>query len=147
MRQRSRSGAPRRARTASKHQYQAIADFRYQLRRFLVFSEAAAAEAGLPSQQHQALLAIAGWRENIPTIGALAVRLLIAPHTAAELINRMARAGFLRKRPSSVDRRKVELVLTPRAKALLRRLTSAHLKELRTLAPSLVVTLDALGRG
>jgi hypothetical protein len=41
-------------------QYAAIASFRLELRRFLTFSEAAATEAGVPPQQHQALLAIAG---------------------------------------------------------------------------------------
>jgi DNA-binding MarR family transcriptional regulator len=111
------------------------------LRRFLAFSEAEAAALGLPSQQHQALLAIAGWTDGEPTIGALAKRLLIAPHTAAELVTRMTRDGLLIKRASTMDRRKTELTLTRKASALLSRLTSVHLQELRTLAPSLISVL------
>ncbi len=40
--------------------YAALADFRYALRQFLVFSERGAASCGLKPQQHQALLAIRG---------------------------------------------------------------------------------------
>lgn len=141
MRQRRRLAKERQTRAPSKRQYQAIAHFRHQLRCFLAFSEAAAAGAGAPAQQHQALLAIAGWGEGTPTVGALAERLLIAPHTGAELIDRMARAGLLKKRPSKADRRKIELVLTQKAAALLRRLTSVHVKEIRTRAPSLIAAL------
>ncbi|MGH7016496.1 MAG: MarR family transcriptional regulator, partial [Caulobacteraceae bacterium] len=65
----------------SRAQYAAIADFRHELKRFLVFSASAAAAAGLPSQQHQALLAIAASEERL-SVGALAERLLVAPHSA-----------------------------------------------------------------
>ena len=41
--------------------YKALAQFRFQLRKFLSFSEAAAHQAGLTPQQHQALLAIKGF--------------------------------------------------------------------------------------
>jgi hypothetical protein len=37
-----------------------LAEFRYELRRFLLFSECAALEAGLQPQQHQLLLQVAG---------------------------------------------------------------------------------------
>lgn len=130
-----------RAQTPSKAQYAAIAAFRYQLRLFLAFSAAAAAALGLPPQQHQALLAIAGWNDGEPTIGALAKKLLIAPHTAAELVTRMTRDGLVTKRTSRSDRRKTELALTRKATAILNRLTEVHLQELRTLAPSLISAL------
>jgi DNA-binding MarR family transcriptional regulator len=122
----------------SPAQFAAIAAFRYELRRFLAFSEAAAAEAGLPPQQHQAILTIAGHlSEEGPSIGLLAERLLIAPHTAAELVSRMLEAGLVTKSESPRDRRRVELALTPKAWAVLDRLTLAHLEELRTLEPAL----------
>ncbi len=57
----------------SREQYAALADFRFRLRRFLAFSEAAAARAGLPPQQHQALLTLAGHAGRAPaTVGLLA---------------------------------------------------------------------------
>ncbi|MDP4023170.1 MarR family winged helix-turn-helix transcriptional regulator [Methylobacterium sp. NEAU 140] len=126
----------------SSDQYAALAAFRYRLRRFLAFSEAAAAREGLPPQQHQALLALAGHRgEGAPTVGFLAEQLLIAPHTAAELVSRMVEGGLLTKARGTEDRRRVELALTPRAEALLRGLTAAHLAELRGLEPALRAVL------
>ena len=128
-------------------QYAAIAAFRFQLRRFLAFSEAAAGDAGLPPQQHQALLAIAGHAgPTPPSVGALAEQLLIAPHTAAELAARMAEAGLVTKTPSSADRRRIELSLTDRAQDLLAQLTRAHLAELQTLEPALIKALNRLKR-
>lgn len=129
----------------ARAQYVALAAFRYELRRFLAFSEAAAHAAGLPPQQHQALLAIAGFdSENAPTVGALSERLMIAAHTATELVARMVDAGLIVKAPSQDDRRKTHLTLTGRAKALLAELSAAHLKELRSLEPALISALARL---
>ncbi|MGI4975424.1 MAG: MarR family winged helix-turn-helix transcriptional regulator [Janthinobacterium lividum] len=123
-------------------QFAAIADFRHELRRFLAFSESAAAAAGLPAQQHQALLAIAGHRgPAAPTVGLLAERLLVAPHTAAELAARMADAALLTRTPAPGDRRRTELALTDAARTLLHRLTDAHLRELDQLGPVLARAL------
>jgi DNA-binding MarR family transcriptional regulator len=131
----------------SQSQYTAIATFRYELRRFLAFSEAAAAGVGLPPQQHQALLIIAGHAgPERPTVGVVADKLLIAAHTAAELVTRMEAAGLVIKQTSAGDRRRVELALTPRAAELLRRLTTAHLAELKTLAPALARAVGKLSR-
>ena len=124
-------------------QYAALADFRFRLRRFLAFSEAAAARAGLPPQQHQALLTLAGNAGRAPaTVGLIAEHLLIAPHSAAELVTRMVEGGLLTKTRAADDRRRSALSLTARAEALLRTLTAAHLEELRGLAPALA---DVLG--
>lgn len=130
--ERDMAGADRAA--LSREQYVAIAAFRHQLRRFLAFSETVAAAAGLPVQQHQALLAIVGHAgPEPPTVGALAEQLIVAPHTAAELVSRMAEAGLVTKTPSKTDRRKLELVPTPKAASLLATLTQAHLQELEAL--------------
>ncbi len=129
-----------------REQYAAIATFRYELRRFLAFSEAAAGAEGLPSQQHQALLVIAGHQSpEAPTVGTIADRLLIAPHTAAELVSRMKKANLLTKSPSVHDRRIVELALTPKARNLLDRLTAVHLEELTSLGPVLAQALQRFG--
>lgn len=131
----------------STAQYAALANFRFQLRRFLAFSEAAASRAGLPPQQHQALLTLAGHAGRTPaTVGLLAEQLLIAPHTAAELVARMVESGLLTKTRAAEDRRRSELALTPRAEALLRTLTATHLEELRGLAPALAKALVPAAR-
>ena len=130
-----------------REQYVAIAIFRYELRRFLAFSEAAASAEGVPTQQHQALLVIAGHQSpEPPTVGTIADRLLVAPHTAAELVSRMEKAELVIKSPAAHDRRAVQLTLTPRARALLDRLTAAHLEELTVLEPALARALRRLGR-
>ena len=129
----------------SQQHYAAIAAFRFELRRFLAFSEAAAAKAGLPAQQHQALLAIAG-HGGPSTVGRLAEQLFIAPHTAAELVSRMVASELLTKKVGAHDRRQVELALTPKAEAMLHGLTAAHLEELKTLEPALARALGRLSR-
>lgn len=130
-----------------RDQYAAIAAFRFELRRFLAFSEAAASAEGVPAQQHQALLAIAGHLgAQPPTVGVIAEHLLVAPHTAAELVTRMEKAGLVSKAPGQHDGRRVELRLTARAEGLLARLTAAHVKELTELEPALSRALERLGQ-
>lgn len=127
--------------------YEALATFRRALRRFLAFSEAAARAAGIPPQQHQALLAIKGRAGEPPmTVGKLAKDLLIAPHTAAELVDRLVRAGLLVKSKNPAERRRVELSLTSRAEDILRSLSKAHLAELRGAGPLLIEQLEAIRR-
>lgn len=130
----------------SAGQYQSIAAFRHELRRFLAFSETAAADAGLPSQQHQALLVVAGHPgPGAPTIGLVAQQLIVAPHTAAELVARMVTAGLLLKTQGIKDARRQELTLTPRAAALLQTLTAAHLRELIELRHTLATAVETPG--
>lgn len=130
----------------TRAQYVALAAFRYELRRFLAFSENAAQGAGLPAQQHQALLVIAGFDgDGAPTVGVLSERLMIAPHSATELAARMVEAGLIDKTPSPTDRRKVRLTLTAKAEGLLADLSTAHLVELRSLEPALSAALARIG--
>lgn len=128
--------------------YETLAAFRHALRRFASFSAGAAREAGLTTHQHQALLAIKGRPEGTRmTVGHLAEQLLVAPHSAAELAARLETAGLIQKVADAEDRRRVVLALTPHAEACLRRLTLAHLREVRELAPRLLALfrdLDAV---
>jgi DNA-binding MarR family transcriptional regulator len=131
----------------SQEHYAAIARFRFELRRFLAFSEQAAAGHGLPPQQHQALLAIAGHvGEQAPTVGLVAEQLMIAPASAVELVSRMVAAGLLTKAPDPQDRRRSRLEITEAGYAVLKRLTQAHLRELRVLEPALARALRRLAR-
>lgn len=125
--------------------YAALAAFRRDLRRFLAFSQAAARAAGLPPQQHQALLAIKGRAKGPPvTVGQLADDLLVAPHTATELVERLVRGGLLTKRRARDEARRVELALTSRAEKILHSLSAAHLAELRKIGPLLTAQLRAI---
>src|ERR1700733_15701303 len=123
--------------------YVALADFRYEIRRFLNFSETAARAAGIEPQQHQALLAIKGLPAGqIATIGVLAERLRIQHHSAVELTNRLEAKGLIRRLRGEADRREVLLELTLRGEKLLRELTLSHRAELQTAGPKLVAALE-----
>jgi DNA-binding MarR family transcriptional regulator len=127
-----------RARRLPEADYERLAEFRYLLRQFLIFSEDAAEEAGLTAQQHQALLAIKGFGGTRPmTTGDLATRLGIRHHSAVGLVDRLLSKSLVRRKTGSEDRRQVLLSLTPKAEALLARLSAAHRDELRRLAPLL----------
>lgn len=129
----------------SEEDYEALANLRHTLRRFMDFSASAALEAGLPAQQHQALLAIKGHRAPDPmTVGLLAERLIIAPHTATELVGRLEAAGYVSRRPDPNDRRRQTLMLTDQAEAVLKQLTTIHLKEIREMAPRLIGILQSI---
>jgi DNA-binding MarR family transcriptional regulator len=128
--------------TGTLTDYRSLSDFRYEIRRFLSFSETAARRAGLEPQQHQALLAIKGLRPGRPaTVGVLAERLQIAHHTAVELANRLETKRLVRRRRAESDRRSVVLSLTARGERLLRDVTVPHLAELRTAGRELLQAL------
>ena len=117
--------------------FAALSNFRHALRRFLQFSADAAAEAGLTPQQHQALLAIRAGEGRELLVGALAERLLLRPHSATELVDRMEKLGLVSRVTGQTDRRQVTIRVTPRAEKLLKGLSEAHRAELRRLRPLL----------
>ena len=124
--------------------FRLLADFRYALRRFLSFSEAAARRTGLTPQQHQALLAIKGFPGGVePTVGEVAERLGVRHHSAVELAQRLEEAGLLARVHDEKDRRRVLLRLTPDAEERLALLSQSHLRELRRLRPVLAELMHA----
>ena len=128
--------------------YQALAEFRYQIRRFLRSSEAAARDAGVEPQHHQIMLAIKGKPAGEePRITYLAERLQIQHHSAVELVDRLAEKGLVSRSRSSEDRRAVFVQLTPRGEQVLAELTLHTSGELRLAAPALVSSLRKLALG
>lgn len=126
-------------------QIQALAEFRYTLRRFLHFSEEAAARSGLTAQQHQLLLQIDGAPAGTATtIGYLADRLSLRHHSVVELGDRSEEAGLLIRRRAPDDRRCVVLELTSAGARILRDLSADHARELTELGPQLVQALKAI---
>lgn len=125
--------------------YAELADFRTALRGFLAFSEGKAGEVGLSPQQHQALLAIRGAAAGTATIGYVADRLILRPHSASELVDRLDALGLVTRRTAENDRRKTILLLTSRAERLLAELSATHREEIRRLKPLLIDLLDRFG--
>ncbi len=130
----------------TQSEYEALAVFRHTLKKFMDFSTSAAQAAGLPPQQHQALLAIKGLPAGeVMTVGLLAERLLIAPHSATELAGRLLSGGLITREPDPADRRRQTLQLTEKAEQVMAHLSTIHLKEIRETAPQLIAILSELG--
>jgi len=133
-----RQGRRRTRRPLAPAEYEVLAAFRYTLRHFLSFSEAAAAEVGLASQQYQALLAIKGTpgRDSV-TINELANLLLIKHNSAVGLVDRLESEGLVRRSIAPEDRRKVNVRLTRKGVRVFERLATVHRDELRRIGPKL----------
>jgi len=132
----------------STSDYQALGHFRYHIRRFLQFSEAAARAEGLEPQQHQMLLAIRSEPEpDGPTIGKLAENLFLKHHSAVGLVDRLVERGLAERTRAGEDRRQVRVRLTPTGLEKLLRLSSVHREELGSSGPILVNSLTELLSG
>ena len=123
--------------------YQALAEFRYQIRKFLRFSEQAVRTAGMEVGQYQLMLAIKGMPEGVrPRIRELANRMHVEHHSAVELVNRLEAGGYVHR--AQEDRREVLLALTPKGERVLEEMALHHHEELRSAAPGLVAALRRL---
>src|SRR6516225_2414716 len=119
--------------------YQALAEFRYQIRKFLHFSEKAVQQAGLERGQYQLMLAVKGIpEESRPRIRDVANRMHIQHHSAVELTNRLEAGGYVQRERAEGDRREVLLALTSKGERVLGELALHHHEELQEAAPQLV---------
>ena len=128
--------------TLKKKDYELLAGFRHTLRLFFKFSEDAASELGLETQQYQGLLAVKGFpgNEHI-TIGELADQLQVKHHSAVGLVNRLVGQELLVRKADTEDRRQVRLHLTSKGEKILERLAKVHKEELRRFAPHIKALL------
>jgi DNA-binding MarR family transcriptional regulator len=129
----------------SGEDYQALAAFRYALRKFLRFSEEAARRAGITPQQYVAMIAVRGFPERDRlTVSELAERLQLRHHSAVGLIDRMVAQGLMVRQPGGDDRRQVFVTLTPRGAELLEPLAAAHRDQLQRIGGDLRLVLERL---
>jgi DNA-binding MarR family transcriptional regulator len=134
-------------RDLSQEEYQALAEFRYQIRSFLHFSEEQARAHGLEPQQQQLLLAIKGLPDGVvASVGELAERLRLKHHSVVELIDRLERHGYVSRQASDEDRRQVIVRLTGAGSSVLGKLSVAHHQELETAGPELARALRSVAR-
>jgi DNA-binding MarR family transcriptional regulator len=127
--------------------YRALADFRFQIRRFLHFSEEAARSEGLEPQQHQFLLAIRALSApRGPTVGEIAGHLLIRHHSTVGLADRLVEHGLVERVRGEGDRRQVRIRLTTQGENAIMRLSTSHRATLWNTGPLLVESLAALLR-
>ena len=125
--------------------YRALAEFRYQIRRFLRFSEDAARQARIEPQHHQLMLAIKGSPSGKHArVADLAERLQLHHNSVVELVGRLAAKGLIERHRGDDDRREVHVSLTSRGQRVLRDLSIYHRDELRSTAPHLAAALSKL---
>lgn len=118
----------------TKQNFEALSEFRYELRRYLRFSEIAAREEGITLLQYLLLLHIKGFRDrDWATIGELAERLQAAPNGVVALVSRCEAAGLVIRLQSDADHRQVEVRLRARGERCVMHLATLHKAELKSL--------------
>ncbi len=123
---------PESEKTLKQETVQDLAWFRYQLRKFLRFSEKAARQCGITPQQHQLLLGVAGFTgTGSATVSQLAEFLQERHNSVVGLVERAAHRGLVRREPDTTDRRLVIVSLTPQGEEILTRLTGLHHEEVQ----------------
>jgi len=118
----------------SKREFEALSEFRFQIRRFERFSEDVVQTHGITPLQYLLLLHIKGYPgRDYATVGELAERLQAKPHGMVALVTRCEEQQLVQRRHSEADRRQVEVHLLPKGDALLTKLAALHRTELRSL--------------
>ncbi len=126
-------------------EYQALAEMRYRIRKFVGEGDAVARAAGLEPQQYLLLLALRGLPEGVEaTIRTLAERLALKHHSAVELIDRLEAHGYVRRSRGRDDRRQVLVTLLPRGEKLVEQVARDRIGELRASGAALVNAISAL---
>ena len=126
----------------SDQRLKSLADFRYEMRRFMSFSEAAADRYGIATQQYQLMQVIAAMPEGQSgSISYLADRMVLKHNSMVELVDRAERAGLVKREHDERDLRRSLVRLTPEGESVLMKLVEEHVTE---LAPKCEPLIEAL---
>jgi DNA-binding MarR family transcriptional regulator len=124
----------------TKEDFEALARFRFGIRRYLRFSEETVRSHGLAPQQYQLLLALKGFPgRDWATVRELAERLQLRHHSVVELVNRAQGAGLVQRTTDPDDARMVRVSLTGDGEQILARLSALHRDELRRMDATLAL--------
>jgi DNA-binding MarR family transcriptional regulator len=133
------------SRKITEKEYRALAELRFRIRRFLGEGDTTSRRVGLEPQQYLALLTIRGLPDGqAATIRVLSERLALRHHSTVELIDRMEKHGYLKRKKSTEDRRAVIVTLEPRGEKLLEEVVRRRIIELRAEGRALVEAIGAL---
>lgn len=134
------NGADEPAEPLTKQDFEALAQFRFGIRRYLRFSEETVREYGLTPQQYQLMLALKGHPgREWATVGELADRLQLRHHSVVELLNRAQRKGLIERVPGPADRRTVRVQLSRAGEQTLERLSALHRDQLHHMQTALTL--------
>lgn len=128
----------------SPDDYDALASFRYLLRRFLRFSKDFLKENGnLNPEQYEALLAVKAFGPQL-TISQLSERLQIKHHSAVNIVDRLAERKLITRQKTQTDRRLRNVQLTVKGEKLIEELAMTHRKEMATRSSEMIKVLERL---
>lgn len=123
-----------------KRQYETLAAFRYELRRFLRHSEEITRSHGITPLQYQLLLNVKGFPgREYASVTELAERLQAKHHGVVALVTRSAAIGLVQRKVSEADRRLVHIHLTAKGERKLARLADLHRRELLQLQGRFII--------
>jgi DNA-binding MarR family transcriptional regulator len=124
----------------TKRDFEALARFRFAIRRYLRFSEETVRRHGVTPQQYQLLLALKGFPEREwATVRELAERLQLRHHSVVELVNRAQTQGLVDRADHPEDARAVRVVPTAQGERVLTALAALHRDELRRMNAALAL--------
>jgi len=122
-----------------------LAEFRFQLRKFLRFSEIASEAAGISVQQYQMLQVIAAMPEGQgASISYLAERMILRHNSAVELVDRAVRAGMVRRESDDEDLRRSIVKLMPEGEKVIEQLIPLHLAEIDLRGRDIIAALEVV---
>lgn len=124
-----------------------LAEFRFQLRQFLSFSEVSSERHGIQAQQYQLLQVVAAAPSGQPaSVSYLADRMILRHNSTVELVDRAERAGLVKRHTDERDLRRSIIKLTPAGEQVLRALVAEHIQELERLSERIIHSLRAVGQ-
>src|SRR5438874_13616221 len=126
--------------------YEALAEFRYLLRKFLRFSkDFLRTTAGLNPEQYEALLAVKAFAAPVGlTISELSERLQVKHHSAVNIVDRLAERKLITREAGETDRRRRHVQLTAKGEKLIEELAAVHRKEIRMRSAEMIKVLERL---
>jgi DNA-binding MarR family transcriptional regulator len=125
-----------------------LAEFRYQMRKFLSFSELASERAGIAAQQYQLMQVIAAMPEGQQSsITYLSERMILRHNSTVELVDRAEKSGLVRREHDEKDLRRSLVQLTEQGAVVLEKLVKEHLSELAPRCQQLIRALQELQAG
>ena len=126
--------------TLDKREFEALSQFRYQLRRFLRFSEQVTRRHGITPLQYLLLLHVKGFPgRDWATVGELAERLQALHHGVVALTSRCEKLGWVKREQGRNDRREVEVHLTAKGERVVAQMAALHRDELLNLEGGFLV--------
>lgn len=136
-----------RSAVPTKSELEQLAEFRYQLRRFLRFSEDATRRNGVTMTQYLLLLQIGGYPgRDWATISELADRLQAKHHGVVSLVSRCEALGWVTRSPHAADKRVIEVRLTAQGWRTVNRLAQLHRDELASVGDKFFVPVPDVSK-